>query len=506
MEYRAEISLVSGHAHDGIAQPAEDEESDVVAGPGAVLPPPQQGEAGGWAALDDGLGPRLLARSVTSSCGCAAVRLVCKRWASFGAAARLDLAPAGLLNSSPPSAWLTHFCGLRHLDLGAFPTYRPPAAELAALRGLRSLKLRLLQPSRPPGAWEQEAHSEDSDAWLPTVLAALGGSLTSLDLSGSLDLGNNALGGLALPHLHTLDLSGTHLSETALSCLAGVTGLTRLDLSNCRNCRSCGPLTSLVRLQSLSLNGCNMRDSGLQALGGLTSLRHLSLNGCRQLTSAGLTHLSALRALASLEAPGCVGLRDAGLQALSGLAELETLNLGRWSDSYFPHVNSPGVDYCCLLTDATLVALEPFSRLRSLDLDGNKSFTDRGMSALASLPELRNLRLGGCTSVTDAGLASLSGLTNLRELQLAHFIRVTDTGLSALQPLSCLRSLVLNDCHQLTDRALELLQEMDGLQSLYLHGCHQLSLSGVQALRAATSMYVVWYAHPNEWVEYHGMA
>jgi Leucine-rich repeat (LRR) protein len=214
---------------------------------------------------------------------------------------------------------------------------------------LRALKLRLL----PCTSGEPE--------WLPRVLAGLT-NLTSLDLSGSLDLRNQHLVNLSLPKLQSLDLSGTTVSEAALQCLYTLTQLTRLDLSNCRNCRDCSPLAALLYIQTLSLSGCNVRDRDLESLQDLTTLRHLSLNGCRQLTSHGLAHLSGLCALCSLEAPGCVCVSDGGLQGLSRLTNLHTLNLGRWSDNYFPHVVAPGVDHCWLLTDDALVALEPFRR------------------------------------------------------------------------------------------------------------------------------------------------
>ncbi len=70
------------------------------------------------------------------------------------------------------------------------------------------------------------------------------------------------------------------------------------------------------------------------------------------------------------------------------------------------------------ITDAGLVHLHEFTKVRSLDMHG--------------------------TAVTDAGLAYLSNLTTLRKLNLAE-TRVTDQGLLHLKPLSSLKQLILDD-------------------------------------------------------------
>jgi hypothetical protein len=82
------------------------------------------------------------------------------------------------------------------------------------------------------------------------------------------------------------------------------------------------------------------------------------------------------------------------------------------------------------VTDAGLVYLEAFPRLRSLCLLDTK-ITDVGLKHLEGLNRLRFLRLS-FNNVTDDGLLYLGGLTDLVELDLSR-TKVTDQGVKKLQ-------------------------------------------------------------------------
>jgi hypothetical protein len=82
------------------------------------------------------------------------------------------------------------------------------------------------------------------------------------------------------------------------------------------------------------------------------------------------------------------------------------------------------------VTDADLVRLKSFPRLRSLDLSST-GITDAGLVPVGGLGDLESLDLSG-TRVTDAGLARLHGLAKVRTVNLTG-TRVTDAGVRQLR-------------------------------------------------------------------------
>mmetsp|Transcript_36955 Transcript_36955/g.104292 ORF Transcript_36955/g.104292 Transcript_36955/m.104292 type:complete len:487 (-) Transcript_36955:124-1584(-) len=443
-----------------------------------------------WHSLSDGLGVRLLSRAVVTDSGCAAVRLVCRRWSVLGAAARSHLAPRMSSCREVPERWCEAFRGLRVLDLSGAPQHLPPPSSFVHLTTLRSLRMTLMQPS---------------SAWLEESLVRLT-TLTSLDLSYSSHFRDSDLDTLRpLTGLQTLCLSDTSISGSGMEAVSALTRLTSLDLSNCRALSAEGmqPLSTLVHLKLLNLTGCDVHDSGLQCLSSLGELTSLSFNGAQRLTSAGLSALANLNNLRTLEAAGCLSLANAGVEALTSLTQLHTLNLGRWRNTSLPARASYGIDHCYRLTDSSLAAIRHLTALRSLDLEGNKNFTDNGAEHIGALKNLTSLYLSGCSLITDHGVASmLPGLTTLRTLHLSGLSALSDEGLTALLPLQELNTLVLNGCCRLSGRAVLHLLQLPKLRVLHLHGCHNISYEAVEVLRSSRSLEVLWYAHPNEWIEY----
>jgi hypothetical protein len=84
-------------------------------------------------------------------------------------------------------------------------------------------------------------------------------------------------------------------------------------------------------------------------------------------------------------------MTDKGLSAVSGLTGLTSLDLS----------------YCKLVTDQGLSAVSSLTGVTSLNLSWCFTVTDQGLSAVSSLTGLTSLDLRGCHSITHAGVEAL---------------------------------------------------------------------------------------------------
>ena len=98
----------------------------------------------------------------------------------------------------------------------------------------------------------------------------------------------------------SVDFNNSHVTDAALSHLAGLTKLRVLDLS-WTEVTSAGlaHLKRLTKLQSLNLTSTKITDAGLVRLAALPALESLNLTGT-QVTDAGLEYLKDLPKLRSL--------------------------------------------------------------------------------------------------------------------------------------------------------------------------------------------------------------
>lgn len=107
-------------------------------------------------------------------------------------------------------------------------------------------------------------------------------------------------------------------------------------------------------------------------------------------------------------------LTDAGLTELSVLRNLTSLDLTRTQ-----------------VTDQGLKELKAFKGLTALGLGGTR-VTDKGVKELAAHANLTTLFLNNNLSLTDTGLKELSSLKNLATLNISS-TKVTDAGVDELQ-------------------------------------------------------------------------
>jgi hypothetical protein len=220
-------------------------------------------------------------------------------------------------------------------------------------------------------------------------------------------------------------------------------------------------LTKLTNLKSLDLSGCLNQVDNLPAhLSVLTSLENLNLNG--DFSSSDFTHIAEHHRYSNW-------ISDDQLACLSGLINLQQLDLGKGG-----------------FTDGGLVHLRVFSNLKSLNLNGCSDLTDGGLINLGSSTNLQRLDLKE-TKLKGSGLKHLSQLTNLRQLDLSLSDTLEDDALVHINNFYNLEKLNLGLCKLLTDIALIHLNGLTSLVELNLN-CTNVTDNGLTHLKGMTNL------------------
>lgn len=133
----------------------------------------------------------------------------------------------------------------------------------------------------------------DDDAFLRDFLV----DVSVVDLGGA-NLGDADLAWLkAFPHLETLVLRETHVTDVGLQCLGWLAELKYLDLHGTQiGDKTLELVSAQGELQDLDLGETQVTDAGLAKLSGLARLRSLDLSGTR-VTEIGVGHLDRLTRL-----------------------------------------------------------------------------------------------------------------------------------------------------------------------------------------------------------------
>jgi hypothetical protein len=184
-----------------------------------------------------------------------------------------------------------------------------------------------------------------------------------------------------LPHLRTLDLYGSNITQNGWNQLFG-----------------------LEQLQSLDLGGTDVTDA---SLGHLQGMKHLTTLGLANtaITDAGLEHLEKMP---QLQVVALVGTKISG----NGLVHLKKL-------THLERLTFSGISF----TDANVMQLKEIPQMHDLSLMG-RQVTNVEMQRLKELPQLEYLLLQG-PNIIDDDLAMLKDLPNLYSLVL-HTSQVTD--------------------------------------------------------------------------------
>lgn len=158
--------------------------------------------------------------------------------------------------------------------------------------------------------------------------------------------------------------------------------------------------------------------------------------------------------------------------------------------SYSPPVHS---------TDADMVHVGAFRKLRSLTLGCCHEITDTGLAHIARLTEMEHLDLYECIQVTDGGLTYLEGMSNLKILNLSWCDKVGDAGLAHLSGLTQMRCLDLNGTN-VTDGGLANLRGMRAIEQLGLTWCDKVTDAGLEHLKGLTKLKTLGLEDASSWL------
>jgi hypothetical protein len=270
--------------------------------------------------------------------------------------------------------------GLRHIT-------RLPSLDKLDLRGCLLTNDWLLPVSAITTLKNLRLHTVPGSRVTTLGLKALQPLIQLESLEWRFELGDQALQALRpLVALRSIKL-GADLTDGGLRHLSNMTGLTSVTLS-CMPAVTDKGLSSLYLLSSLEeliLEDLYITGEGLLGLGELPSFHKLSFNGCKNVTDAGLSSLSSMPYLQTLDVVG---------------ARIKNPNF-----LYFPVMSRLNLSNCRYLLDISLAQLPTAApKLTALDVSGCQLLSDAGLRVLA--PVLTDLKLSSCTQITDGCFAT----------------------------------------------------------------------------------------------------
>ena len=208
-----------------------------------------------------------------------------------------------------------------------------------------------------------------------------------------------------------------------LRALAELSNLSYLDLSS-TGVSDVSALSSLSNLSFLDLSS-----TGVSDVSSLSSLSNLSF---LDLSSTGVSDVSSLSSLSNLSFLDLSSTGVSDVSSLSSLLNLSSLDLRSTGVSDVSALSSlSNLSYLYLSSTGVsdVSALSSLSNLRILDLNST------GVSDVSALSSLSNLRILYLNSTGVSEVSALSSLTNLKSLNLRS------TGVSDVSALSKLKDL-----------------------------------------------------------------
>jgi len=277
-----------------------------------------------------------------------------------------------------------------------------------------------------------------TDDGIETMMGVLGSRIQSLDISCCTGMTNGGLMQIATkcPVLRRLSLRCCNFNRDGVEVAArSLTCLTELDLTGFRALKDSGAVSialSCPSLKSINLSGCSaisdvgvgtfsccldltsfilskcalVTDSGIQAVAmSCCALEHLDLSGCKKITNAvGKILVDHCPALRFLSLSGCIRFSDEGLSALSQLKEIRSLNL-----------------IGCKVSNAGLSALAAngSGSLEALYVLSSSSIETGLLKLFSNCPQLAYLHI----SSDSGGSAAFKSLETDDPVQIASYYR-----------------------------------------------------------------------------------
>lgn len=269
------------------------------------------------------------------------------------------------------------------------------------------------------------------DAIGPTITAAGLKHLSELKELRRLALSKLTVTESGLEHLARLEnLRHLSLSEVTGRGFKHVADFTQLESLWYRGNRitdqDLAALANLKQLREVRFTELKMTDRGAKHLAGLKRLRHLYLPKA-QLTDGGLKHLGELEQLRSLILH-TVNVTDAGISRVASLHHLETLTLSGIGTGITPHGMSELSELRSLQSinlgagrrfkNAALEFLPSLKELKSVSIRG-MAVDDEGLKYLANIEHLQRLDFNDVT-VGEATLSALRSFLPHCEIRTAR--------------------------------------------------------------------------------------
>ncbi|MBL8176380.1 MAG: hypothetical protein JNK48_17015 [Bryobacterales bacterium] len=235
-----------------------------------------------------------------------------------------------------------------------------------------------------------------------------------------------------LPHLKTLDLSFTLITDAALEQLSPLRGIEHLNLQSAEllTDAAIAHIRGWKQLRSLQLRGTDITDTSMEYIAELPALERLDVS-YTQITNNGMEYLAGLNRMEDLSIGGNK-ISGVGLHILKSLPRLKRLNLsgaqkrnsGTWGTA---------------LTEADMGTIAALAQLEALNLAGVR-LTNSGLARLRSLVRLKELDLSK-TQVGAAALDTLQSMAAMERLSLWKTAGIDDSAVPALGALKGLKLL-----------------------------------------------------------------
>lgn len=271
-------------------------------------------------------------------------------------------------------------------------------------------------------------------------------NIDRLELGYCIHVGDEAMKGIeTLPLLHTLDLSGTQITNKGTAQIP--CKLNTLILKDCSKITelASAKLHSMNHLLELSLINTFISEKTLQKLP--STLKCLQINSPCKISDQAASNIAKMTRLQHLE--------------IDGLKKSEKLLKNLPLDLY-----QLSLPHCESISGAASRYLKQLSNLYRLNLSW-MPLTDQIIQNLP--PHIQILDLSHCQNLSEDMLSCLTNMSDLIELRLQN-TAISDAGVGFLP--THLQILNLSACRQLSNQACQRLNTMTALKTLYLDGCN----------------------------------